>query len=451
MGNKNMTTVDQMSYDDTLSYLRNLLHVKYLTNKAKQDVKVMLELHSSGQYRLNKYYSVALIYPFLINPESPSGVLLRSMLRGYSGDLLHLINDRESWYGYDDYERSGLSYPFEMNSIFLSAKYLGRKLRSGDLLTSLILCPIDPDLYPAEADTDQQVYSYIRREADLRYFPHLKIFSEMADFLDGRKIVLSDLISKLTGIDEISDDPEGICQRYSIALGIDNSGLIKVKVIERWGRHDITEEHGFMPAPHGLWFPDTALFLPDEIAEFENLINSSPPVPEEAYQEFFENNPKWLYLIGEQYEDFAPQIRLPPVQLHSELGLVTGKVDEMWLKPDFMLKRIDLDLWDVLDIKSSDVRLVVGPKSRRKFSEAVAIAVAQLREYVYRLRQNETRLFIKSKYGLTISEPVAMVVIGRDFDFKTVRDKSILGTSGEVRIYTYDDLFRLAKHRKILF
>ena len=43
-----------------------------------------------------------------------------------------------------------------------------------------------------------------------------------------------------------------------------------------------------------------------------------------------------------------------------------------------------------------------------------------------------------------------MVVIGRDFEFTTLREKDLFKSAEGVRIYTYDDLRRLAIHRRLV-
>ena len=48
-----------------------------------------------------------------------------------------------------------------------------------------------------------------------------------------------------------------------------------------------------------------------------------------------------------------------------------------------------------------------------------------------------------------MAEPVATVVIGRDFDFRSLREKAMLASDDNVRVYTYDDLHILAKHRQM--
>jgi hypothetical protein len=244
-------------------------------------------------------------------------------------------------------------------------------------------------------------------------------------------------------------DFENLTNRFCLAVRHLESGWLKVEVVKRWRQHELAETESILPAAHGLWLPRNILFLPSEIEDFERLLNATPPAAEEEYQAFFEVHPKWLYLLGEQYEEARSQVHLSPLQTYPELVLTDSPVDQMLLIPDFFLKRIGLDLWDVLDIKPSNVRMIVGRRSRRKFSEAVSEAVAQLREYAKRLEQREIRTYLQREYNLVVSEPDAIILIGRDFDFKTRQEKSMFRHQDGVRVYTYDDLHRLAKHRSL--
>jgi hypothetical protein len=423
----------------------------------------MLTLHRSKEFRLDRWSPVVLLYPFLVNQRSTAGMKLRALLRGYSGDLLQEIalkgvsEFRNAW---DiDIGESALPYPFAEGSLRTAARYLGRPLHSGDLLTALIISPVNPLKEYDDALRDMETYWDLRNWGSISKGDIDEAVSEIALFFKQRKIEPSSVINALTDLEDEfedkSDDEEGgmdshrIHERYSLTIGLLPSGHLKVQILDRWGQHPFAEDQGLISAPHGLWVPESVVFLPSEIQEFEKLLNSKHPVPEEAYQEFFEAHPKWLFLIGEQYEKAIHQIRLPPTEIRSEIGLADTPLEEMWLRPDFLLKRIGLDLWDVLDIKASDCRMVVGKKSRRRFSQAVNDAVAQLREYSARLGENEVRKYLKEKYSLSISEPIAMIVIGRDFDFRTLNERSVLMSGEHVKIYTYDDLHRLARHRSL--
>jgi hypothetical protein len=376
------------------------------------------------------------------------------LLSGYSGDLFQELALEDAYKRtsiYDPVIKSALPFPFEEDSIWQALEYLNEPLHSGDLLTALIICPLTwgESMYKEDFEKDAKIYRRLLSKQPLPANTISSAHSEIAAFLLARNIDPGHVVMRLRGYGNPADEPSEICSRYTLAIGVLPSGHLKVQVFERWGKHELAESQGIISAPNGLLLPETVLFLRGEIEEFETLLNANPAVPEDAYQEFFEAHPKWLYLLGEQYDKFKSQVRLPPLKLYQELVVTDESVDKMWLKPDFLLKRIGLDLWDVLDIKASDCRMIVGRRSRNKFSEAVSEAVAQLREYSRRMQQNEVRAYVKRQYNMSISEPVAMVLIGRDFDFKTLQSKSMFRESERVKIYTYDDLHRLARHRSL--
>lgn len=268
------------------------------------------------------------------------------------------------------------------------------------------------------------------------------------------------LVTRLTELFEIFDDeneallairgrtPEAM-DGYSLGLTVDEAGRVGIQVFKRFGAYNVAENRIVEPSLHGIWFPDATLFPTSEIKEFEFLLRQKPPSPERAYQEFFEAHPRWLYILGEQYEAAVPQVRLPPLEFRSTLTLADSSSGPGKLVPDFLLKRIGLELWDVLDIKASDARVVVGRSSRRRFSQAVSEAIAQLKEYRRRLHSPEVRQDLHRRFQMTISEPDAMVLVGRDFCFTSVIEKDQFREQDGVRIYTYDDLHRLAKQRAI--
>lgn len=239
-------------------------------------------------------------------------------------------------------------------------------------------------------------------------------------------------------------------ERFTLTLTLDSSGRISVRVLEKFGVGEVMETSAVQPALHGIWFPDETFFPPGELREFEGLLNRNPSAPEAAFQEFFEAHPRWLYLLGEQYEKAVPQVRLPPLEARSTLALTeASSADPSALIPDFLVKRIGLDLWDVLDIKRADTRVIVGGPRRRRFSSAVTEAIAQLREYNRRLRDPKVKDYLFERHRLMVSEPMAMVVMGRDFAFTGPAEKDQFREQLGVRIYTYDDLYRLAKRRSV--
>ena len=65
------------------------------------------------------------------------------------------------------------------------------------------------------------------------------------------------------------------------------------------------------------------------------MLKSSPPIAGDAFQEFFESHPKWLYLLGEQYESAESKVKLPPLEIRQEFALVDSPSDSMTMYPDF--------------------------------------------------------------------------------------------------------------------
>lgn len=410
--------------DPVIDKLLSLRESNLLGHDAEADIAALVRLQRSGEYELR--YSTNAIYPFLLSPESPGGLLLREFLIGYSGDMLS-----ELWH--KTYKTDTLPGWVKNLKNFLTeiVERTGRPLHSEELLGAIIV-------------NNSHRYNELVNGERFSSPP-----SEITNFLSKRGLLPEKMCRQLFGL-ESREPVLTIPKRFALTIRITEPGLLKAGIVERWGQHPLIDDGSDLTAEYGLLMPEHVVFLPDELHEFDRLINAQPPLPEEAFQEFFEAHPKWLYLLGEQYESAIPQVKLPPVEAHEILAFVDGQIDEGDFFPDFLLKRIGLDLWDVLELKKAIPKIVVGRKGRRKFSEAVHEAVAQLQEYLDRLCNGKVRDFLRRKYGITVAKPIAMVLIGRDFEFKTLREKDSLKASEGVRVYTYDDLRRLAKHRTIM-
>ena len=157
-------------------------------------------------------------------------------------------------------------------------------------------------------------------------------------------------------------------RQYSFAIIPDSDGRLRIEVLEKLDTVEVAETVHSSPALTTVWLPAASIFLQEEIDFFEELINAVPPATESAFQHFFEIHPKWLFLLGEQYEAAVSHAKLPPVDLNASLAFSAGPTHGMTLIPDFLLKRVGLDLWDVLDIKLPSTRTIVGRRSRRRFS-----------------------------------------------------------------------------------
>ncbi|MHC4405613.1 MAG: Shedu anti-phage system protein SduA domain-containing protein, partial [Planctomycetota bacterium] len=421
----------EQSHREVEIHLHELQAAGFLAEDAKEDVRYMARLHSSDAYRLDWLVSTGFLYPFLMNPRSLAGQTLPAELKGFSGDLLHASTMP------DTRPAQSAGMPLWDKVLRSASDLIGHPLRSGELLGAMMMLP--------RAGDKGEIYRQLRSRTELSE-PE-RATSALFSFLKARSLNPLELLSRLHGYGEPERDPAHTAERFSLVVSVFASGRFGASILERWGEHPVADTDGAPATPQGLWLPEKVLFLPGEIEDFDRLLNASPTPDEQAFQEFFEAHPKWLYLLGEQYEESRSQLRLPAPVLRPALALVDGPVDRMDMFPAFLVKRIGLDLWDIVDLKRSDFRTVVGRKSRRKFSEAVADSLAQLREYQRRLNQHDVRSYLRESHGVTVCQPIAMVVIGRDSEFKTLREKSELRGNQGIRVYTYDDLRRLAAHR----
>lgn len=168
------------------------------------------------------------------------------------------------------------------------------------------------------------------------------------------------------------------------------------------------------------------------IDELEALINLKN-VPESQLQDFFERNPE--FLCGDIYESAHPHIVLQ----RPEVGP---------LIPDFALKPCNAAaLCDLLELKLPNAKLVVGPDNRRRLSQAVMDACAQLREYRNYFDLPSNRKATKEAYGLRFFQPRMMVVIGRRDDYLANDLRKAESDVPNLTITTYDDLLERARNR----
>ena len=132
---------------------------------------------------------------------------------------------------------------------------------------------------------------------------------------------------------------------------------------------------------------------------------------------------------------------------HEDLGVQTmGKVD-------FMLKRSGSDRWDPVELKLPAARLFIGKGRRMTFSQELHYAIAQLREYVKRLRDRHIRQGLLERYGLSVSSPKPYLLIGRDYNEPLLVDRLDWlnhDVASDIGIYTYDRLYRMAERRRLV-
>ena len=180
----------------------------------------------------------------------------------------------------------------------------------------------------------------------------------------------------------------------------------------------------------------------DLIRRFERIINA-PGLSESVLQEFFEQHPDFLFLIGE-HDDFKSQISL--------VGQVLLSYEPMkGRRPDFLLRDSSTTFWDILEIKPPNQNLVRGIVQRRRLSDAVMEGKAQLLEYQRYFNDEANRQWVRQKYGVDVFYPRLYLLIGHDSSFRNwAEKKKLLIPEKEVEIITYDDLLRFAKLRWLL-
>lgn len=173
---------------------------------------------------------------------------------------------------------------------------------------------------------------------------------------------------------------------------------------------------------------EEALFL------LEDLINFN--AKEKEFQFFFENNPRFLLLLG-NYKKLHPQ-------------LILSEDSGARLIPDFFLEKIDSDFCDILDLKRPCFDLIKYQKNRIKFREAIMEAIAQLNYYRDWFDDKRNREQFRKLYGLNSYKPHVVVVVGRRASYydEITRIKLETALPKWVNLTTYDDIIDRVKQWK---
>lgn len=160
-------------------------------------------------------------------------------------------------------------------------------------------------------------------------------------------------------------------------------------------------------------------------SEFEHLINKSL-VNEIELQKFLESNQEFLYSLG--YDAIYPQLTLVDDD---------GRI----LKPDFFLKPIDSNLWDILDIKLPSIKLIVGKNNREHFAYSIRKGISQLHEYSDFFENPRNREKVYKETGIECFQPRLSLVIGKTDNIDiSIWDKLIQRESDVINILTFEDM-----------
>jgi hypothetical protein len=178
------------------------------------------------------------------------------------------------------------------------------------------------------------------------------------------------------------------------------------------------------------------------VSEFEALVND-PRVLEHSLEAFLKEHGRLFF--GEQVADIRSQLVLQP-----ELQLTGTSVSS--LRPDFFVRREDSPLWDIVELKLPQTRLLRGSGDHRGFAATVTRAVDQLRAYYDYFQDDTNRQSFRDKHGLQVYQPNLCLVMGRSREFRTPQERrrlqrELIVAGWPVSLATYDDLLHIGQSR----
>ncbi len=172
----------------------------------------------------------------------------------------------------------------------------------------------------------------------------------------------------------------------------------------------------------------------DSLDEFEKMFRRSD-LKEAHIQEFLETHP-W-FLVGDEYAAVRPQI-------------ILERRDRTSLRPDFFLKPVLGEVWDILEIKLpiEQNKLFVRKCNRQRFASAVYEGVAQLREYYRFFNDESNRSAVYKRHGILSYRPKLTLLIGRGLGRDDpIVERDIRSEFSDVAIVTYEELLARVRNR----
>ncbi|MEV4621316.1 Shedu anti-phage system protein SduA domain-containing protein [Asanoa sp. NPDC049573] len=160
----------------------------------------------------------------------------------------------------------------------------------------------------------------------------------------------------------------------------------------------------------------------------ESLL-ADPTTSELTYQRLLEENPEILLL--DEYVEARPQISLTP--------------NDSTLIPDFLLRPVGHDLWDILELKRPSATVLTTRGGRPQFTREVAAAVAQLRSYAEAVDDPAVRDRLEARYGIRMFRPQLHLVVGRLVPLDRVALKR--ASDPFIRVVGWDELVMRARRR----
>ncbi len=367
---------------------------------------------------------------FLTQTLSPPQTIMLRHLAGFRGDILRDTYKHASSKWHHRYDEATYDYVLEQVQRLAHISSTGL-VNSSQLASALTFFNLTIELQ----DRPETIIEDLEKGTRFEYNSGNYFWRDHGISEDELASLSIDL-ARFEGNDILT--PQEISDRFRLCVSVDENG-IAVFPTERWGVHSV-HDGDQNELVRELVFPDNFLVLPDQLLEFENLLLATS-VNENDWQRFFEQNPVFLYLLGD-YNDHRREVSLRP-------QLTLDETPDLGLRPDFLLKRIDMNLWDILEIKLPNQKLVVGRDSRRHLSAPVISALSQIKWYAEFFSDQANLRWFRKTHGLDVASPRLNLLIGRDTSFRDQREKSRFSQSEATRIFTYDDLFRIAKHRSL--
>jgi hypothetical protein len=372
-------------------------------------------------------------YYFLTQTLSPAQSIFVRHLGAFRGDVLretyyHALSSSPQYA--PDYDQQFYGYLREQ-IVRLARTSRSEVVNSAQLACALTLFNLTPLTSSYQSKTLRDVERGVRFE-----YRKGNEFWHDHGLSEDQLVSLAFDLARYDGSEVL--EPHDISERFRLCISADPDGLA-VFPTERWGLHSVARGDG-TTAVRELVLPEAALVLPDQLEEFAELLEATR-VNEADWQRFLDRNPVFLYLLGD-YEAHRREVALVPQMSFDE-------TPELGLRPDFILKRAGLNLWDILEAKLPKVDIVVGHVSRRHLSSTVVSALSQIRLYAEYFRDRGNFQWFHRTYGAGIATPRLHLLVGRDSSFRDAREKSKFAEAEGVHIFTYDDLFRIAKHRSI--
>ncbi len=158
-----------------------------------------------------------------------------------------------------------------------------------------------------------------------------------------------------------------------------------------------------------------------------DVLLQSGNAPENAFQEWFENNPVAFYVLGFQHH-------IP----HPKIEAVSGDV----YIPDFIARRPNSS-WEFIELKTSATEILRDKDRREAFYATFESYLSQCHEYSEAMDDASVRRKFEEKYGISLIQkrPSSILIAGSGELLEVDRLLRLCSRrTPPITVYTYDDL-----------